>query len=156
ANVQLLIEARGFVKEGQTKQRVHVRLNGINAGELLLGRDISSTSLEIPAEALKSALLQIELVPETPISPATTGASPAQRLLGIGLKSLQLRELKLDQLSYDGGLLSFARGGNGSNYLRSGWSQAEDWGVWSDGPIATVALADAALAGKANVQLLIE
>jgi hypothetical protein len=92
ANVELVIEARGFVKQGQTNQRVHVRVNGVDAGELLLGSDIRSTSLEIPAEALKSALLQIELVPETPISPATTGVSSDQRLLGIGLKSLQVRD----------------------------------------------------------------
>jgi hypothetical protein len=88
----LAIEARGFVKQGQTNQRVHVRVNGDDAGELLLGWHITSTSLAIPAEALKSSLLQIELVPETPTSPATTGASSDQRLLGIGLKSLQLRD----------------------------------------------------------------
>jgi hypothetical protein len=164
-NVELAIEARGFVKQGQTNQRVHVRVNGVDAGELLLGWDITSTSLAIPAEALKSSLLQIELVPETPISPATAGISSDQRLLGIGLKSLQLgavqpkevkQDVKPDQFSYEGQILSFARDGNGSNYLRSGWSQAEDWGVWSDGPIATVVLADAALAGKPNVELAIE
>jgi hypothetical protein len=84
--VEPQIEARGFVKRGQTNQRVHVRVNGVDAGELLLGWDIASTSLAIPAEALKSSFLQIEPVPETPISPARAGISSNQRLLGIGLK----------------------------------------------------------------------
>jgi hypothetical protein len=35
-----------------------------------------------------------ELVPETPISPATAGTSPDKRLLGIGLKSLQLKGVR--------------------------------------------------------------
>jgi hypothetical protein len=93
-NVELVIEARGFVYQGQPKQRVRVRVNGADAGELLRGWDITSTSLQVPAEALKSSLLQIELVPETPMSPATSGISFDKRLLGIGLKSLQLREVK--------------------------------------------------------------
>jgi hypothetical protein len=71
---------------------VRVRVNGANAGELLLGWDITSTSLQVPAEALKSSLLQIELVPETPMAPATIGTSSDKRLLGVGLKSLQLRD----------------------------------------------------------------
>jgi hypothetical protein len=104
--------------------------------------------------------LKIELIPEIPISPATIGISSDKRLLGVGLKSLQLRgveqDVKPDQSNYDGQMLSFAKGGNGSKYLRSGWSQAEDWGVWSDGPIATVVLTDAALANRAKLELVIE
>jgi hypothetical protein len=92
-NVELVIEARGVVTPSQPTQRVRVRVNGADVGELLLERNITSTSLQVPAEALKSSLLQIELVPQTPVSPATTGTSSDQRLLGIGLKSFQLREV---------------------------------------------------------------
>jgi hypothetical protein len=91
-NVALVIEARGFVTHGQPTQRVRVRVNGVDAGELLLGSDITSRSLQVPAAALKLSLFQIELVPETPMSPATTGTSSDQRLLGVGLKSLQIKE----------------------------------------------------------------
>jgi hypothetical protein len=67
-------------------------MNEIDVGALLLGSDISSTSMEVPAESMKTSLLQIELVPENPISPASIGNSPDKRLLGIGLKSMQLKE----------------------------------------------------------------
>jgi LPS sulfotransferase NodH len=92
-NVQLVIEARGFVTLSQPTQRVQVRVNGADVGELWLGWDIRSGSLQVPAEALTSSLLQIDLVPQTPISPEKTGTSSDKRLLGVGLKSLQLREL---------------------------------------------------------------
>jgi hypothetical protein len=91
-NVELVIEARGFVSQSQPKQRVRVRVNGADAGELLLDWDITSTSLQVPTEAMRSSVLQIELVPETPMSPATIGTSSDKRLLGVGLKSLQLRD----------------------------------------------------------------
>jgi hypothetical protein len=69
-----------------------VRVNGVDAGELWLGWHITSTLLPVPAGALKSSLLKIELVPETPISTATIGTSSDKRLLGVGLKFLQLRD----------------------------------------------------------------
>jgi hypothetical protein len=96
-DVELVIEARGFVTPSQPTQRVRVRVNTADVGELWLGWDITLTSLPVPAEALKSSLLQIDLVPESPISPVTTGTSSDQRLLGIGLKSLQFRELKQEE-----------------------------------------------------------
>jgi hypothetical protein len=94
SSAELVIEARGFVTQSQPTQRVRVRVNGADAGELLLGWDITSTTLQVPAEALKSSPLKIEMVPENPISPTTTGTSSDKRLLGVGLKSLQLSELK--------------------------------------------------------------
>ncbi len=34
----------------------------------------------------------------------------------------------------------FAFGGSGIDLLMTGWSAAEDWGIWSDGPLATLRL----------------
>jgi hypothetical protein len=32
-----------------------------------------------------------------------------------------------------GNLITFAKGGPGTNFLGSGWANPEDWGVWNDG-----------------------
>ena len=91
--VKLVIEARGFVNPSQPKQRVRVGVNGADAGELLLGGDITSTSLPVPTEALKSSFLRIELVPENSRSSALIGAPSDKCLLRVGLKSLSLKTL---------------------------------------------------------------
>jgi hypothetical protein len=70
---------------------VGVRVNGVDAGKLLLGEDTTSTSLQVPAEAMKSSFLRIELVPANPIATATTGISSDKRLLGVGLESIHVK-----------------------------------------------------------------
>jgi hypothetical protein len=39
-----------------------------------------------------------------------------------------------------GTLLHFAKGGNATGYLLAGWSQPEEWGVWSEGDYAALAV----------------
>jgi hypothetical protein len=34
--------------------------------------------------------------------------------------------------------IEFAHGRSGTNYLLDGWSEPEPWGVWSDGPEASI------------------
>jgi hypothetical protein len=91
--MQVVIEARGFAPGPEATQHVHVRLNGVALGSLALNWDIVSSTLEIPHERLRSPLLTFEFVPERPMSPAHVNGSSDDRLLGIGLKSLELRPL---------------------------------------------------------------
>jgi hypothetical protein len=92
-NMQLVINARGFVVQRKDRQMVHVRINDQEAGVLALGWDIGSTRLAVPSEALPSHVWKIELVPDSPLSPAVLGRSSDRRRLGIGLASLELRDV---------------------------------------------------------------
>jgi hypothetical protein len=93
-NMELVIRARGFVAQRKDRHRVHVRINDREAGVLALGWDIGSTRLAVPSEALQSNVWKIDLVPDSPLSPALLGRSSDRRRLGIGLASLQLRDVE--------------------------------------------------------------
>jgi len=51
--------------------------------------------------------------------------------------------------------LRFGINGSGVNYLGRGWSQPENWGVWSDGPLSEISLEDDGFA-KASLSLLVK
>lgn len=51
------------------------------------------------------------------------------------------KDLQIDSLPAQVNLnkaISFGRGGEGVEFLGSGWSQPESWGVWSDGSLASI------------------
>jgi hypothetical protein len=92
SSAELVIGARAFVTRKQDKQLVHVRINERDAGALTLSWNMTSTVLQLPAAALEASALKIELIPDNPLSPASLGLSSDRRLLGIGLRSIELRE----------------------------------------------------------------
>jgi len=83
---------------------------------------------------------------ETDAPPEAQGNADPRKL------TFLIRDLKEVRFTTDSGLakqtpslpldqrIEFAQGRSGTNYLLDGWSQPEPWGVWSDGPEASIKL----------------
>jgi hypothetical protein len=81
---------------------------------------------------------------ETDVPPEVPGNGDPRKL------TFMIRGLKEARFTTDSGFakqapplhaeerIEFAQGRSGTNYLLDGWSEPEPWGVWSDGPEASI------------------
>ena len=99
-------------------------------------------SARIPASLITSSnILTLELRLDQPAVPKSLGVHDTDtRALGLLVSHVSfLREGALPpNVLRPGTTLSFGAEGNGGPYRRSGWSNPEDRGTWTDGPRATM------------------
>jgi len=139
----LTVMATPFVTPAHPSVEASLQVNDVAVGHLIfaLGLPDRPHSVFVPRAALERNMPpEIRLVITDPASPLTLGMSSDERLLGLGLRRMQLAEGAEEpaMLVEPGEDLDFSAGGRAVAALGEGWIAAEPRGSWSIGHAADI------------------
>ena len=93
--IKLIVDGMVYVNEKHPLQRIDVIVNGADIGAWTYSRDAPSgeRSVDIPESVARSGKLQIVFKPIDAVSPLQLGESGDGRVLGLGVKTVTLRDI---------------------------------------------------------------
>lgn len=89
--LDLVILTNLFVADRKPAQTIDFRINGIDVGAWRFSAPSSTLTMQIPSELAAAESLTIELKSQDAIAPSSIGFNGDNRVLGLGLVSVQLR-----------------------------------------------------------------
>ena len=163
--VRLLLTMGAFTNPENPSVDVKLKANNVNVAEWNFNHDsqtingsITDKVIYLPRGVLTTGVLNLIFDINRAVSPQSLGLGPDPHELGI--KITQLKMFPAEYIYQSGDTLTFHSDGNGVRFLSEGFTKPERWGVWSDGPRAslTIPLAtsgEKALPADRSIKLLI-
>ena len=143
--IKLLLMMGAFANPENPSVDVKLRANNVQVAEWNFTYDtqningtITEKVIYLPSGLLNTGVLNLIFDINGTTSPLSLGLSPDPRELGIEIT--QLKMVPAQYIYQSGDTLTFHSDGNGVRFLSEGFMKPERWGVWSDGPRASLTI----------------